>query len=147
MVNPEIKLEMNLLTMRMSAKSLYPFCKTSSCLVSTAALTSEAFGKRSIRLLAGLGGSGGKLLGVRTSTTCADFAGVLSAGERGCLRKIETSRISLTGVPSLIGSRAVIRRPVDDLGFSIVSVLDGAKRPLITYSMGRTKRSQDGYST
>jgi hypothetical protein len=35
----------------------------------------------------------------------------------------------LVGV-SLIGSSAITRRPVDDLGFSVTSE-DGAKRPLI----------------
>lgn len=83
-------------------------------------------------LFAGLGGSGGKLLGVVRSTRRGDLAGVLSRGEIGRLRNVETSRRSLVGVPSLIGSRAVIRlgRPTDDLGFSIVSEVDGAKRPL-----------------
>lgn len=81
-------------------------------------------------LLAGLGGSGGRLLGVVRSIWRGDLAGVVSVvGERGRLRKVETSRRSLVGVASLTGSSAVTRlgRPKDDLGFSIVS---GAKRPL-----------------
>jgi hypothetical protein len=80
-------------------------------------------------LLVGLGGSGGKLLGVIASKARGDWFGVLVTGENGRFKNVETSRRSLVGV-SLIGSRAVTRRPVDDLGFSIVSEEDGAKRPL-----------------
>jgi len=80
-------------------------------------------------LLVGLGGSGGKLLGVIASRARGDWLGVLVIGENGGFKKVETSRRSLVGV-SLIGSRAVTRRPVDDLGFSIDSEDDGAKRPL-----------------
>jgi len=65
-------------------------------------------------LFVGLGGSGGRLLGVVTSIWRGDWLGVLTTGEKGCFRKLETSRRSLTGVASLIGSRAVDLRPVDD---------------------------------
>lgn len=78
--------------------------------------------------LCGLGGSGGKLLGVIASRARGDWFGVLVIGDIGRFKKVETSRRSLVGV-SLIGSRAVTRRPVDDLGLSIDSE-DGAKRPL-----------------
>jgi len=79
-------------------------------------------------LLLGLGGSGGKLLGVIASRPCGDcWLGVV--GENGRFKKVETSRRSLVGV-SLIGSRAVTRRPEDDFGLSIASEDDGAKRPL-----------------
>lgn len=51
-------------------------------------------------------------------------------GVKGSFKNLETSRRSLTGVLSLIGSRAIIRRPEDDLGFSVISEDEGAKRPL-----------------
>jgi len=51
-------------------------------------------------------------------------------GVKGPFKNMETSPRSLTGVFSLIGSRAVIRRPEDDLGFSTISEVEGAKRPL-----------------
>lgn len=114
---------------RRAIKSSFPFCRTScgwNCW--TAALTSAALGRWSMMLLLGLGGSGGKLLGVIASKPRGDWFGVLVTGECGRFKKVETSRRSLVGV-SLIGSRAVTRRPVDDLGLSIDSD-DGAKRPL-----------------
>ena len=38
-------------------------------------------------------------------------------GEIGCFKYIDTSRRSVTGVDSLMGSRAVTRRPKGDLPF------------------------------
>ena len=52
-------------------------------------------------------------------------------GVKGSFKNLETSRRSLTGVLSLIGSRAIIRRPEDDLGFSVISEDEVAKRPLL----------------
>ena len=51
-------------------------------------------------------------------------------GVKGSFKNLETSRRSLTGVLSLIGSRAIIRRPEDNLDFSVISEDEGAKRPL-----------------
>jgi hypothetical protein len=39
-------------------------------------------------------------------------------GEMGCFKYIDTSRRSVTGVNSLMGSRAVTRRPKGDLPFA-----------------------------
>ena len=51
-------------------------------------------------------------------------------GVKGSFKNLETSRRSLTGVLSLIRSRAIIRRPEDGLDFSVISEDEGAKRPL-----------------
>lgn len=81
-------------------------------------------------LLDGLGGRGGKLLGVIASICREERSGESSMGVKGSFKNMETSRRSLAGVLSLIGSRAMIRRPKDDLGFSTISEVEGAKRPL-----------------
>lgn len=78
-------------------------------------------------LFAGLGGSGGRLLGVGTSTCRGDCAGVVVAGEKGCLRNMETSRMSLAGVASTTGSSVATLRRLEG-GLGLDSIGSCAKR-------------------
>jgi hypothetical protein len=93
--------------------------------------TIDASGARSTELLEGLGGRGGRLLGVVTSIRRGDRLGVEVMGETGCFKYIDTSRRSVTGVDSLMGSSAVTRRPKGDFPVGLIVVDSvGTKRVL-----------------
>jgi hypothetical protein len=93
-------------------------------------------------LLEGLGGSGGRLLGVTKPNSRWEEGDPWlveeesSAGENGFLRKVDTSWRSATGVDSRMGSRAVTRRLtataelLPELGLRSGPV-GGAKRVLV----------------
>jgi hypothetical protein len=84
----------------------------------------NALGECSADPLKGLGGRGGKLLGVVTSIGRGDCLGVELIGEMGCFKYIDTSRRSVTGVDSLTGSRAVTRRPKGDFPLVVFTTFD-----------------------
>lgn len=108
------------------------FCNISFSLILTArASTLGGIDICSIKLFDGLGGSGGRLLGVIGALRRGDWLGVESTGDIGCFKNIDTSRRSPVGVTSRTGSRAVTRRDLVE----VVLTGSGARRELEGYNL------------
>lgn len=127
-----LRKEEKMLTARRDARAVAKECWSCSWEAAAAA------GRASMMLFAGLGGSGGRLLGVPRSMAGRGDG----AGEKGCLRKEEMARMSRTGVASTTGSSAVTLWRAER-GFS-----SGAKRPLgwVSADIGRDLSAYVGWT-